>query len=397
MSNVSKEVFFKNLKGLVHLSETGSKVELQTKIEELYSKRNLHKLIRAEIASEEDIQASLYTCARVIEDWITLDEYESKNMEKQRLIGVDLEEMLLDMMVVLMQQDFHYFELTTVVAGCLACTPFGKINPDLDDNEIKAYKRGIKCTAAILVHMAECDLIDIIPAYRSSTGTVCISMPFSFDGDTGEAIQRAKFLPPMVCKPKKLTKNTQSAYQTFDSHRITKRLQRHNDDICLDVLNLVNSTPYTLNLDVLEQLTDDFEPKDEEYYAKKGKKPISIGKQQALFDAHVESTQRTCAELINLGNEFYFEWFYCYRGRMYDRGYELHIQGTSFKKSMLDFKEPMPIDGWQMYANEFDFEVPEDFDYSQAELDAAHEDLPWDESQTTSDVQDDNEGEVPSF
>lgn len=350
------------LAGLTQIKEAGAtNYELQGAIENVYSKRNIRKMVMSDIQECEPIMHSVFTCVRFIEDWMQQDFYLSKNLEIKKLEGTDLEAMVLDIMVILMQQDFHYFEMTKVVASVLKCTPFGGVILELEnDTESKAYMRGIKCACSILVKMAEADLIDIHPAYRSATGTVCVSLPFHFDGETGKAIERAKFLPPMVCKPKKLKKNTDSGYLSFNSHRITKKLQQHNGDICLDVINLVNSTPYTLNQQVLEMCHDEFSFDDE--------KDLDEEKQRELFEAHVKATNETCIELITLGNKFWFEWFVDYRGRMYDRGYELHIQGNSYKKAMLDFHEPSEITGWEAYASIFDFDVPSETELALAEL-----------------------------
>lgn len=350
------------LKGITQLKSmnVGDKV-LQETIEGIYSKKNIRKLIENDLKDSPNILAAIYTSTKFIEDWMQEDFYKSKNLEIRKLEGVDLEEMVMNIMIILMQQDFHFFEMTKVIANVMRCTPFGDVIEELeDDTPNKAYMRGIACSCSILVLMAEADLIDIIPANRSVKGTVCVSLPFSFDGETGKAIQRAKFLPPMLCKPKTLKSNKESAYLTFNSHRITKKLQQHDGDVCLDVINLVNSIPYTLNQKMLEVTEDEFEFKDD--------KPHDEEKQKELFDAHTKATKQTAIELISLGNKFYFEWFVDYRGRMYDRGYEIHIQGNCYKKAMLDFYEPRKIEGFEAYASIFDFDVPSETELALEEL-----------------------------
>lgn len=326
--------------GLVALknSEHVNDYQLQEAIEHLYSRRNVNKMIRTELESDESLGTALYTCARMLEIWIEEDHYESKNESKKKLIGWDLEEMLLNFMTVLMQQDFGYFELTKVVGSMVQFTPY------------EDYMEGVKRCAEILVKMAEADLFDIVPASDSPRGQICISLPYGFDGAVAEAIDRVKFLPPMVCKPKKIKRNNQSGYLTHDSHRITKRLQRHNKDICLDVLNIVNAVPYSLNMELLQRISDTFKVDEE--------KDLDVETQRKLWEAHQERTYKTAIEMYALGNKFYEEWFFCYRGRMYDRGYEIHLQGNSFKKAMIDFHEQFETTGWETYAEDFDFELP---------------------------------------
>lgn len=325
---------------LVALKERGeSPFKLQQTIENLYSRKVVNKAIRAELETDEMLGAALFTAARMVELWIDEDHYESKNQSKQLLKGFDVDVMLLDFMTVLMQQDTSYFELTKVVGSMVQFTPWK------DD-----YMVGIKRCAELLVKMAEADLFDVIPANSSALGQVTIQLPYGFDDELADAIRRSKFLPPMVCKPKFLKRNNQSGYLTHDSHRITKRLQRHSGDICLEVLNLVNATAYSLNMELLERVTDTFKPDEE--------KDVDVKTQQMLWEVHQERTAKTAIEMFALGNKFYFEWFVDYRGRMYDRGYELHLQGNDFKKAMIDFHEPSEIDGWEAYADDFGFELP---------------------------------------
>jgi hypothetical protein len=33
------------------------------------------------------------------------------------------------------------------------------------------------------------------------------------------------------------------------------------------------------------------------------------------------------------------------RGRMYSKGYHINLQASGYKKALLDFSEPMPIEG----------------------------------------------------
>lgn len=385
------------LKGLKQVDTLVSKKELQATIENVYSKRNIRKLIENDLKDSPNLQASMFTAARFIEDWSKEDFYQAKNLELRKLDNVDLDELVVNIMIALFQQDFHFFEMTKVIASVMKCTPFGEVIEELgDDTPSKAYMRGIKCSCSLLVQLAQADLIDIFPAYRSVTGTVMVSLPFSFDGETGKAIERAKFLPPMMCKPKTLKSNKESAYLSFNSHRITKKLQQHDGDICLDVINLVNSIPYTLNQQVLNTTEDEFEFKDD--------KPHDEEKQKQLFSNHILATKQTAIELISLGNKFYFEWFVDYRGRMYDRGYEIHIQGNCYKKAMLDFAEPRKIEGYEAYANIFNFPVISETQLALEELEqeelnqSNNEDVPTDaigSEQPT--VDEEEEGEVPTF
>ena len=342
LSNTSDYLAIRN--GLVALknSDIVSDFELQKTIEKTYSKKNLRGLIRKDLEEDELFHASLFLCKRLIDKWIDEDHYDTKKESLKALKEFDVETMLLDFLTVLMQQDQNYFEMTKIVGQLVSYTPY-------DDD----YMVGVKRCCEILVKMAEADLINIDPAYNSPLGQVSVQVPFDFEGETGEAIARAKFLPPMVCKPKKVTKNSQSGYLTQQSHRITKRLQRHNGDICLDTINLSNQIAYSINMEVLERVSDEFSVDEE--------KDMDEATQRMLWENHQERTYKTALEMIALGNKFYFEWFKDYRGREYDRGYELHLQGKSFKKAMLDFHEHREVDGWEAYANDFDFTLPEEY------------------------------------
>lgn len=310
-----------------------SKYDLQLLMESLYSRKNINKMVRQEIEDCTQLKDHIKLCVKRINKWIDEDHYESKANSLNALRDFNIEEMLVSFMSIFMVQDQRYVELTKVIGQVLHFTPW--------DDYMEAAKR----TCEIIVKMAECDLLDMNPAYVSATGTVSVVFKWFIDGETAKYIKRAKFLPPMVCKPKKIKRNRDSGYLTFNSHRITRKLQQHDEDICLDVLNLVNSTAYSLNEELLKRVEDEFSYDEE--------KDIDIEMQRKIWEEHQIDTWNTAIELINMGNEFFFEWFYDYRGRMYDRGHEIHLQGKSYKKAMLDFHEKREIEGFEQYADIF--------------------------------------------
>ena len=127
----------------------------------------------------------------------------------------------------------------------------------------------------------------------------------------------------------------------------------HQDDnICLDVINTLNSNEYELDTDFINQYEEQWHREelsqqeyeelshaDREIYnmdAKTWKKFQEQGK----FFQHL---------MIHHGNSFYLCNKVDKRGRIYSSGYHVNVQGSSFKKAMVNFKHheiPTGLSSW---------------------------------------------------
>lgn len=142
------------------------------------------------------------------------------------------------------------------------------------------------------------------------------------------------FVPPMVHPPKELITNSDSPYFTIRDKLILGKGNSHNSCISLDVLNKLNSVQLTLNTQFLSSV--------EEVPTKEWETP----EQQENWDTFkAQSYELYSLVASQYGNKFYLTNSVDKRGRIYARGYHITTQGTSFKKSMVDFSNQEPVTG----------------------------------------------------
>lgn len=147
-------------------------------------------------------------------------------------------------------------------------------------------------------------------------------------------IGNVRFNLPMACKPNALKTNQDSPYLTVNDRLILGKGNLHGGDISLDVLNKQNAIPLKLNTQFLSTVEE------------VPKKDWETQQQQDNWDQFKQESY----ELYSLvakqyGNVFYLPNSVDKRGRMYARGYHISTQGTSFKKSSIDFAKEAFVEG----------------------------------------------------
>lgn len=154
--------------------------------------------------------------------------------------------------------------------------------------------------------------------------------------ETQQAMDSYMFPPPMVVKPLKIKRNTDSGYLMTKKSVMSKR-SHTSQDVCLDVLNILNSFEYTLNLDVLNTSS--------QYPSLQRKKQ---GESQAEYSKRFKQWKRfdlVTRELIeNHYKDVEAIWFthqYDKRGRIYCRGYNFNYQGSEWNKALIQMKKEL--------------------------------------------------------
>ena len=111
-------------------------------------------------------------------------------------------------------------------------------------------------------------------------------------------------------------------------------LGRGNDigqHINKDFLNSIQAIPFSLNMDMLELLSDTLkEPEEELTY---------FDKQDRIkaFNNLLQETDTVIDYLLENDNKFWFLWKYDKRGRSYSQGYHINPQGNAYRKAILEF------------------------------------------------------------
>lgn len=98
---------------------------------------------------------------------------------------------------------------------------------------------------------------------------------------------------------------------------------------CLDVLNILQANCYNLrDIDMQEEY--------DYAYASMKKKAITELQKKDL-DRNVDTRLMTCFETYSFvsDKDFYFQWRFDFRGRMYSSGYDVNLQSDKFKKACI--------------------------------------------------------------
>ena len=113
------------------------------------------------------------------------------------------------------------------------------------------------------------------------------------------------------------------------------RYKQHDGETCLDHINILNSIPLSLNIDLLVRMEEE---------ATFELDTVEKQEQWQLFKQR--SIKKYLDVATDLDNKFYLEWKYDTRGRCYSEGYYINPQGSSFKKAIcqLTNKEIVKLD-----------------------------------------------------
>ena len=180
----------------------------------------------------------------------------------------------------------------------------------------------VKTASEMLVTLAEHNVCDL-----DIQGEIKVTNKVPLSADIQEKVDRAIYLPPMVCRPLVITKNNGSGYLTRkESVILGGEYNYTSKPISLDVLNILNSIPMSLEHRLINEVE---KPSDK-----------LIKKEQFdKFNDFVSQSKEVYEYLMNEGNEFYFCHKFDKRGRVYSQGYHIHIQGGKHKQSLLMFAE----------------------------------------------------------
>jgi len=135
------------------------------------------------------------------------------------------------------------------------------------------------------------------------------------------------------------------------SHLLTKdqdalilgRANNHSGYINKSAINKLQSIPWELNIDILDDLHDSLKPSDEPL------SPLEQKEREKSYTLRERETIDVIDYLLENGNKFYFGWKYCKRGRMYSQGYHINPQGNEYRKAMLSFHDKHALDTEGVY------------------------------------------------
>jgi hypothetical protein len=297
--------------------ETLRDIVLQESNEARFSRKHIDGYIRDFIKSDAVAQAKVKHGVELITAYMEKTYYASKNKRISQLSGMDLEILVIDLLVGI-SYCLHEELFTSITAKLASRLRF--------DDKAEA----ITTVAELVAVLCNTDAFDINKAHKMASMMVVSQL--NLPDELIKFIEESQYLPPMVCEPLELDSNYSSGYLSHKDSLILRN-NHHDGDICLDVLNIVNSV--ALKLDTTFLSTVEEEPTT----------PLESTEQLSAWTQFKKQSYGFYMLLASQGNRFYLTHKVDKRGRIYASGYHISTQGTSFKKASIELANEEIVTG----------------------------------------------------
>lgn len=309
----------------------------QKTLEHKYARKLVYKRVKEHALLE--LSPYIDKGVKILEEFINKTHaYESKQKRLNQVKELNLYELVSDILV----EAVYCFEpmLFTAFTSMLSKRLHFDDRPD-----------AIKTIAELTVQLCELDTFDIFKqerlAGRFSVSSLYLKSNIALPNWLMKEIHESRYVAPMICEPVKLECNTDTGYLLIKESLILGRGNHHLGDICLDVLNTINSVPLALSKEFLSQVEEEPEKEFTIEWAKR--KALEKGEvidsgiahtraQQAISNWHEFKQQSyDFYSFIAKEDKFYLTNKVDKRGRIYPQGYHINTQGTAFKKAAIEF------------------------------------------------------------
>jgi hypothetical protein len=292
--------------------------QIQITNEYRYSQQSLNEAIRDAILGDPVNAAKVTEGEESLKDWLAGSYYPKKDARLAQLDPLSLHDIVMDVFV--------------SIAYCLAPVLYVSVTSKLAakmgfDN----HRDSIVTIAEIVAVLCATDAYDVTK--ESVRASLMVVNNLNLPEDLVDRIEGSHYVPPLVCAPKYVHSNYESAYLTFNDSLILGPNNGHNEDICLDVINLQNQIPLQLCVPFLEEIPE--EPTH-------ALDTIEKTQQWGVFKSQSTGIYQM---LHDQGNEFYLANKVDKRGRMYAHGYHVTTQGSPFKKAMVELAHKERVEG----------------------------------------------------
>lgn len=300
----------------------------QVLIEQNHTKKAIRNIVRNEILNwydASDANNPMEKAIELIEEWLWKADhgYESKNIRIKELRALEdfsVEEVVIDILTAILIVP-HNQTIQNVAA--YACSSF-----DMGD-----VFTNIKCAAEMIAVACYSDMYDLIAPRNSETGSLQVASKLSLPDAVLDDIAYRQYLPPMLVKPNKVTNNNDAGYMVVREHVV---LKKHNSDnkenLCLEALNAANNTALSLDPHILK-------------YEEAPTHKQDTAKKLNQFYKMAKASKRVYKLMMDNGNVFYIPNRYCSRGRMFMQGYHVTLQGTKYKRALINLNKKELIGG----------------------------------------------------
>lgn len=276
----------------------------QTEIENNYSRKNIHNIIKQDIYHSTNLIDQLIP---FINDYLDGEYYESKQKRISELTLTPTELAI---------------EILIAVLETTNITPIQKtVSTMAKYLGYELLLDGVKTATELLGKCSPAGVYKIV----NLNNRIVIQSLWALEAHTQELIQKTKYLPPMIFKPLPWLSNRLGGYLSSRDHIVLGHLNYHEKNQSLDAINILQGIEWSL-CDMVE-------------YREEPNKPLDTPEKVLQFEKLRKDSEEVYQELIDHGNKFYFVWKYDKRGRMYSQGYHVNLQSTAYKKAILEFSK----------------------------------------------------------
>ena len=196
-----------------------------------------------------------------------------------------------------------------------------------------------KTISEVLAVLCETDVYDILPAKYSEENRLSIRSNIELSDALIERINNRHYIPPMLVKPNTINKISDSPYKTIHKPLILKYYNQHHRPLATDAINILNSIEWSIDKNVFHNIEEQFKEVLNE--KKKARK-----ERLRQFEVFKAQSNDVINMLIANGNKFYLPNFYDKRGREYMGGSHVNLQGSEYRKALMNLtkKETIPLD-----------------------------------------------------
>lgn len=285
--------------------------DMQRANEYRFARQHIDKYMRDYVLADVEVIPLIDKGVELLTAWVNQTfSYESKNIRVSGLRGMDLRELVVDVIVASAhcQTEELFTSFTARMAGTLGW----------DDK-----KSSITTIAEITAVLCDTDLFDLTQADRFGSWHIISNITLSLQ--LQEYIANCAYLPPLVHKPKKLRHNRDTPYLTIGQDSVILNKGHHGDDVCLDVLDSKNSVALSLDLEFLSKVEET------------SNADLDTPEKQTMRLNQKRQSHEFYLLMAGQGNKFYLHHKYDKRGRIYACGYHISSQGSPYKKAMIEF------------------------------------------------------------
>lgn len=221
----------------------------------------------------------------------------------------------------LVQMALHKRTTLQTLVGCLK-------------HHFKDSSKPCQDTSDMILKCIEADLVDY------DTGLKLFIVKVTISADVQEELDRFQFPLPMVVEPKPIKSNRETGYLTSKGS-IILRDNHHEEDVCLDHINRVNQTRFTINTETASMVKNRWRNLDK---PKEGETKEDFDKRRKSFEKYDRTSREVIKLLTAESNHFHLTHRYDKRGRIYCMGYHVNYQGAPWNKAVTEFADKELID-----------------------------------------------------